>query len=61
MQQGGNLSDALVDLTSGVSAHLELTTGNYLDDLDKRKQLFKMMVKEHDEHALMCCTISVRT
>ncbi|KAL7632549.1 UNVERIFIED_CONTAM: hypothetical protein RMT77_017116 [Armadillidium vulgare] len=59
--EGGNLSDALVDLTSGVSAHLELTTGGYVDDFEKRKQLFKMMQKEHSEHALMCCTISAHT
>ena len=58
--QGGNLSDALVDLTGGVSAHLDLTLGGYTDDFEKRKQLFKMMRKEMDEHALMCCAISVR-
>ena len=57
--QGGNLSDALVDLTGGVSAHLDLTLGGYMDDFEKRKQLFKMMRKEMDEHALMCCAISV--
>ena len=57
--QGGNLSDALVDLTGGVSAHLDLTLGGYIDDFEKRKQLFKMMRKEMDEHALMCCAISV--
>ncbi|XP_037777127.1 calpain-5-like isoform X1 [Penaeus monodon] len=56
--EGGNLSDALVDLTSGVSAHLDLTVGGYTDDFEKRKQLFKMMVKEMNEHALMCCAIT---
>lgn len=57
--QGGNLSDALVDLTSGVSAHLDLTIGGYVDDFEKRKQLFKMMSKEMAEHSLMCCAITV--
>ncbi|KAK8746450.1 hypothetical protein OTU49_017024 [Cherax quadricarinatus] len=56
--EGGNLSDALVDLTSGVSAHLDLTVGGYTDDFEKRKQLFKMMSKEMNEHALMCCAIA---
>ncbi|XP_066988981.1 calpain-5-like isoform X5 [Macrobrachium rosenbergii] len=56
--EGGNLSDALVDLTSGVSAHLDLTVGGYTDDFEKRKQLFKMMAKEMNEHALMCCAIT---
>ncbi|KAK3878996.1 hypothetical protein Pcinc_016403 [Petrolisthes cinctipes] len=56
--EGGNLSDALVDLTSGVSAHLDLSIGGYTDDFEKRKQLFKMMTKEMDEHALMCCAIT---
>ncbi|XP_050718947.1 calpain-5-like isoform X3 [Eriocheir sinensis] len=56
--EGGNLSDALVDLTSGVSAHLDLTIGGYVDDFEKRKQLFKMMSKEMNEHSLMCCAIT---
>lgn len=56
--EGGNLSDALVDLTSGVSAHLDLTIGGYVDDFEKRKQLFKMMSKEMAEHSLMCCAIT---
>ncbi|XP_045132951.1 calpain-5-like isoform X5 [Portunus trituberculatus] len=56
--EGGNLSDALVDLTSGVSAHLDLTIGGYVDDFEKRKQLFKMMSKEMSEHSLMCCAIT---
>lgn len=59
--EGGNLSDALVDLTSGVSAHLDLTLGGYTDDFEKRKQLFKMMMKEMNEHALMCCAITPHT
>ncbi|KAG0718857.1 Calpain-5 [Chionoecetes opilio] len=58
--EGGNLSDALVDLTSGVSAHLDLTTGGYVDDFEKKKQLFKMMAKEMSEHSLMCCAITIR-
>ncbi|XP_071534808.1 calpain-5-like isoform X5 [Panulirus ornatus] len=56
--EGGNLSDALVDLTSGVSAHLDLTIGGYIEDFEKRKQLFKMMSKEMSDHALMCCAIT---
>ncbi|XP_047739328.1 calpain-5 [Hyalella azteca] len=56
--KGGNLSDALVDLTGGVSAHLDLTLGGYTEDLEKRKTLFKMMRTEMDERALMCCAIS---
>ncbi|XP_076054857.1 calpain-5-like isoform X2 [Oratosquilla oratoria] len=56
--EGGNLSDALVDLTSGVSAHLDLSIGGYEDDFEKRKQLFKMMTNEMSDQALMCCAIS---
>ncbi len=60
---GGNLSDALVDFTSGVSEVISLEddkTGYRTDDMDKKKELFNIMASEIEDHALMCCAVKVR-
>ncbi|CAG7838641.1 unnamed protein product [Allacma fusca] len=54
---GGNLCDALVDFTSGLAEMILLKEG-YRDE-PKKNQLRKSMLREYDEHALMCCAISV--
>ncbi len=56
---GGNLGDALVDFTSGVSQYISLKDDYRNDDEDKKKALFKMMTAEIEDHSLMCCAISV--
>ena len=60
---GGNLSDALVDFTSGVSEVINLEddkTGYRTEDPDRKKSLFKIMASEIEDHALMCCAVKVR-
>ncbi len=57
---GGNLGDALVDFTGGVSEFISIRDDYRTDDEDKKKKLFKIMVEEIENHALMCCAISVR-
>ncbi len=56
---GGNLCDALVDFTSGLSERVELKNGGYKTDEDKRDSLRKQMLSKHAEYALMCCAIAV--
>ncbi|XP_076323559.1 calpain-5-like isoform X1 [Tachypleus tridentatus] len=56
--EGGNLSDALVDFTGGISENIELQKGGYSDDEVKRKELFKIMLKEIEQHSLMCCAVA---
>eukprot|EP00095_Tigriopus_kingsejongensis_P006591 maker-scaffold516_size150393-snap-gene-0.24 protein:Tk06591 transcript:maker-scaffold516_size150393-snap-gene-0.24-mRNA-1 annotation:"calpain t" len=61
---GGNLSDALVDFTSGVSEVLNIddpTTGYRTDDPERKKDLFKMLMTEMEDHALMCCAVKATT
>ncbi|XP_065580677.1 calpain-5-like isoform X2 [Artemia franciscana] len=53
---GGNLSDALVDFTGGVSEIMDLTTMDMKDGI-VRKELFKSLLKKKEGHALMCCAI----
>ena len=55
---GGNLADALVDFTSGLSEMIELKNNGYEDE-EKRNELRKILLREHEEHALMCCAITV--
>ena len=56
---GGNLSDALVDFTSGVSEVIDLNTiiSQLRGDADAKKAFFDTMQKELEDHALMCCAI----
>ena len=59
MLDGGNLSDALVDFTSGVSEVISLNSiiSQLRADPDAKKAFFNTMQKELDDHALMCCAI----
>jgi len=56
---GGNLSDALVDFTSGVSEVIDLNTiiSQLRGDPEAKKAFFNTMQKELEDHALMCCAI----
>lgn len=54
---GGNLCDALVDFTSGLAEMILLKEG-YRDE-PKKVELRKIMLREYEDHALMCCAISV--
>lgn len=54
---GGNLSDALVDFTSGVSEVVAIESEYRTDDAEKKKALFKTMAAEIEEHSLMCCAV----
>ena len=54
---GGNLCDALVDFTSGLAEMILLKEG-YRDE-PKKSELRKTMLRECEDHALMCCAIAV--
>ena len=56
---GGNLGDALVDFTSGVTQFVSLKDDYRTDDEEKKRRLFRTMASEIEDHALMCCAISV--
>lgn len=56
---GGNLCDALVDFTSGLSEMIELKENGYKTDEIAKNKLRKQLLRKHEEHALMCCAISV--
>jgi len=60
---GGNLSDALVDFTGGVSelVSLENEAGVKVFEEDQKKnELFNRVFEEVSEHALVCCAIRAR-
>ena len=62
MLDGGNLSDALVDFTSGVSEVIDLeakTSVLRTPESEEKKALFKTMGREIEDHALMCAAIKV--
>jgi len=57
---GGNLSDALVDFTGGVSELISLRSegGNLAyQEEEKKAELFNRVFQEVSEHALVCCAI----
>lgn len=56
---GGNLSDALVDFTSGISETIEVDARHFASDERARNDLFKKLLKEKENHALMCCAVAV--
>ena len=58
---GGNLSDALLDFSGGISEVISLKDGNYTTDEEKRTELYKRLLKHKENHALMCCAVEVRT
>jgi len=57
---GGNLSDALVDFTSGISEMVDLTLKNetFQRHPEQKKELFDTLAHELDDHALMCAAIT---
>eukprot|EP00092_Neocalanus_flemingeri_P028100 GFUD01030512.1.p1 GENE.GFUD01030512.1~~GFUD01030512.1.p1 ORF type:complete len:655 (+),score=129.40 GFUD01030512.1:209-2173(+) len=60
---GGNLSDALVDFTGGVSEliSLESDTGlKVFEEEEKKTELYNRVFQEVSEHALVCCAIRAR-
>lgn len=61
MLDGGNLSDALVDFTSGVSELIDLRAKleTFHQDKEAKRTLFNTMMAELEDHALMCAAITV--
>ena len=57
----GNLSDALVDFTSGVSEVIDLKSisSQLRADIDAKKGFFTQIQRELEDHSLMCCAIQV--
>ena len=56
------MSDALVDFTSGVSEVIDLEAKSGVlrsAESEEKKVLFKTMVDEIEDHALMCAAIKV--
>ena len=56
------MSDALVDFTSGVSEVIDLEAKSGVlrsAESEEKKFLFKTMVDEIEDHALMCAAIKV--
>lgn len=53
------MSDALVDFTGGVAEVISLENVYKTDDVNRKKELFKTMAAEIEDHALMCCAIKV--
>lgn len=54
---GGNTADALVDFTGGVTEPVELSEGDYLNDADKRNELFERVLKVHNRGGLISSSI----
>lgn len=48
-----------MDFTGGISETVDIKGGGYYSDEQKRKELFKVMLKQKENHALMCCAIGV--
>ena len=62
MLDGGNLSDALVDFTSGISEVIDFDAKSSVlrsPESPEKKDLFKMMTDDIVDHALMCAAIKV--
>jgi len=60
---GGNLSDALVDFTGGVSELISLESDGGLklfEEEEKKTDLYNRIFQEVSEHALVCCAIRAR-
>lgn len=57
---GGNLSDALVDFTGGVSELVSLQSDSgvkQFEEEEKKAELYNRVFQEVSEHALVCCAI----
>ncbi|XP_058877015.1 calpain-5-like isoform X2 [Acipenser ruthenus] len=55
--EGGNTAEALVDFTGGISEPICLDRDGFVEDLDKRKQLYQNLTKAHSRGALISCSI----
>ncbi|XP_069502478.1 calpain-5-like [Ambystoma mexicanum] len=55
--EGGNTSEALVDFTGGISEPVCLDEENIAADLEKKKKLFKSLLKAHSRGSLISCSI----
>lgn len=54
----GNTADAFVDFSGGVSESINLETGGYPDDEEKRILLFKNIERAMQHQAMVSCSIS---
>eukprot|EP00794_Sanderia_malayensis_P011154 gene11154-12326_t len=57
--EGGSPAEALVDFTAGVSETIDLATGNFANELDKRKELFQKLQKYMDRQSMTSASINV--
>ena len=57
--EAGNPAEALVDFTGGVSEYIDLVSGNYANDLEKRKVLFQKLYKYMDRQSMTSASIKV--
>jgi len=58
---GGELAEALEDFTGGVAEPIDLVEGKYTTEQDKRDNLFRVMKKAYENHALMAAAIPARS
>ena len=58
--EAGSTADALVDFTGGVSESVNLKDGGYSEDLDKRMDLFKVMLRAMKDNSLCSASVRVR-
>ena len=49
----------MVDFTGGVSEYIDLVSGNYANDLEKRKELFQKLSKYMDRQSMTSASIKV--
>ena len=52
---GGNLSDALLDFSGGISEVISLKDGNYTTDEEKRTELYKRLLKHKENDVAVVC------
>lgn len=55
----GHISDALVDMTGGVSEIIDLKSREYDSSDDMRSELLHLLTSEMANHSIMCASIVV--
>ncbi|XP_029436793.1 calpain-5-like [Rhinatrema bivittatum] len=55
--EGGNTAEALVDFTGGISEPVCLEEEKVSEELEKKKKLFKSLMKAHSRASLISCSI----